>query len=190
MTILQCAKWLRVGLILALVAAPFFAQQPIPRPKFEDLHASAAVGNTGPAQGTRFWLDFLKAGGTLQAIRVCTHAEVPVIASIHFRYQSTGGKSALASIGEGGTCAPEHIVPAGATLVGFSGVGGWYIDQLRFHFSDNSTSPTYGGTGGDHEFSVTLRIKDDKHVGRVAGFFGTQDTGKLESLGLLYWAGA
>lgn len=121
----QSINWLRAIVLLVLAAAPFFAQQPIPRPKFEDLHASATVGNTGPAQGTRFWLDFLKTGGTLQAIRVCTHAEVPVIASIHFRYQTTGGKSALASIGEGGTCAPEHIVPPGATLVGFSGVGGW-----------------------------------------------------------------
>jgi hypothetical protein len=190
MTTLQSATWLRAAVLLALAAAPFHAQQPIARPKFEDLHASSPVGNTGPAQGARFWLDFLKAGGTLQAIRVCTHAEVPVIASIHFRYQTTLGRSALASIGEGGTCAAEYMVPAGVTLVGFSGVGGWYIDQLRFHFSDNSTTPTYGGTGGDHEFSVTLRKKEDKRVGRVAGFFGTQDGGKLESLGLLYWAGA
>lgn len=129
MAIIQSPPWLRPLGLLALTAAPFFAQQPIPRPKFEDLHASAPVGNRGPAQGTRFWLDFLKAGG-------------------------------------------------------FS------VDQLRFHLSNNSTTPTYGGTGVDHEFSVTLRKKDDKHVGRVVGFFGTQDVGRLESLGLLCWAGA
>lgn len=178
-----------LAVALAVASATLRAQQPIPRPKFEQQHASATVGNTGPAQGARFWLDFLKARGKLQAIRVCTHTDPQVIASIHFRYQTAGGKGAIASIGEGGTCAPEHIVPEGASLVGFSGVGGWYIDQFRFHFSDNSTTPTYGGVGGDHEFSITLRKKDDKYVGRLAGFFGTLDAGKLESLGMLYWAG-
>jgi hypothetical protein len=183
---------LRILLLLAALALPLSlrAQQPIARPKYEDLHASAAVGNTGPPHGRRFWLDFLKDGGKLEGIRVCTHPEVPVIASIQFRYQNSDGKGAIAFLGVGDNCAPEYAVPPGVSLVGISGAGGWFVDQIRFHFSDNSTTPAYGGTGGDHEFSLTLRKKDGKFVGRIVGFYGTEEGGKLESLGLLYWAGS
>ncbi len=159
-------------------------QEPIYHPKLGELHYSARVGAGGVTKGKPFMLDFLGEGDELRSIQVCTRTEkIQLIAAVHFGYGA--GKKAV--VGSGGVCAESFAVKPGLRLVGVSGAGGWWIDQIRFHFSDGSMTPLYGGKGGDHEFRLSLRQKEGQSLGRLSGFWGTMLDGMLESIGLLYW---
>jgi hypothetical protein len=172
----------------ALLAGWILPQQgPVARPKLGEVHHSPLMGGAANPQGKRFELNFLAEGARLEAITVCTEpGRLRLIASMRFRYRDAKGEAREAVVGSGGECHEEYVVASGARLAGIRGAGGWYVDRLQFQFTDGAQSPEYGGTGGDHEFELTLRKKAGRYMGRVIGMWGTMD-GRLESVGLVYW---
>lgn len=62
-------------------------------------------------------------------------------------------------------------------LTGISGRAGWYIDSIRFH-TNKRVSPTYGGVGGDREYSFITPAGYE-----VEGFFG-RSAWYVDSLGI------
>ena len=86
-----------------------------------------------------------------------------------------------------GTPQEKYIVPKDRKLVGISGAAGWYIDSLAFVFDNGSTTPKYGGEGGDLNFTLVLNKKQTgEYLGRLMGFWGSH-TSVLETIGLVFW---
>ena len=154
-----------------------------------EIHYSARVGGTIPTQGDTFLVQVLSEGDVLRRIQVGTNEEVnfQVVQALLLVVEDSVGQARELTIGNANSEWKESVeVPEGAELVGISGASGWWIGQIRFHFSDGSASDTFGGTGGDTDFRLLLSQRDKKWKGRWLGFWGTH-TNYLESLGLIFW---
>jgi predicted flap endonuclease-1-like 5' DNA nuclease len=76
-----------------------------------------------------------------------------VINALQFDYVDADG-NATGKPPIGGLGGEHHVfyLDDDEYLIGISGRAGWYIDSIRFH-TNRRVSPTYGGTGGDRDFS-------------------------------------
>lgn len=154
-----------------------------------EVHFSARVGGTVPTHGDTFLVQVLSEGDILRQIEVGVYQSdgFQVVQAIRFIVEDTTGQSQEILVGDPNSGRKENIeVPEGAELIGISGASGWWIDQIRFHFSDGSVSSTCGGSGGDTDFRLILSQREQKWKGRWLGVWGTQ-TDYLESLGLIFW---
>jgi hypothetical protein len=154
-----------------------------------EIHYSARVGGTVPTEGDTFLVRVLAEGDILRQLQVGVNRDVNfrVVQALLMVVEDSKGEIQELTIGNADSEWEERVeVPEGAELVGISGASGWWIDQIRFHFSDGSTSPTFGGTGGDTDFRLVLSQREGKRKGRWLGFWGTR-TNYLESLGLIFW---
>jgi hypothetical protein len=164
-----------------------WSTSPAARPGPGALHRSAPVGGVMGAVGEPFEIELFPSQERLHRVRVNVGDEpMHLIKGVAFEIVTAGGELEVHSVGsDTGTWEAWYSVPAGSTLTGISGASGWFIDGLRFHFSDGSMSPRYGGTYGDTEFHVELR-SGEEGIGRLRGLYGTVDDGLIETLGLIF----
>jgi hypothetical protein len=160
---------------------------PARKPRLGELHFGPAQGSGLPLTGTRFAQEFLPAGTHLVEVAACLHADSSrLVRALRFVTRDEHGNSRTITIGEPrGEWSANHAVPEGARLVGISGAGGWFVDRVRFHFSDGSASPLFGGSGGDYAFRQFIPERGGHPAGECRGLWGTWHDGFLESLGLL-----
>jgi hypothetical protein len=162
---------------------------PTSKPRLGEVHygnrAGGLIGQEGPTQQ----LLFLAEGDQLLRLQVGLTAAGNVVKALRFVVQQRSGAQAMYLFGEaiGAVWQPVVAVKKGRSLVGISGAGGWFIDNLRFHFDDGSTTPRYGGTGGDNDFQLLLTKSPKGHYrGRLMGLWGSA-TDQLESVGLVFF---
>lgn len=168
---------------ISLFAQPF--SLPERKARLGEIHYSARVGSTVVTEGERFRAMVIPEEGSLQSVQVAVQGSV--VHSLRFSYTDAQGKERVATVGkDDGNWQAPFAVPPGRTLVGISGAGGWWIDRLVFHLDDGTTSPAYGGGGGDTDFVLLLAQRDGNWKGRLMGFWGTVGE-HIESLGLVFW---
>ena len=158
---------------------------PAHKAQLGELHYSARVGSTVVTEGDSFRVMVVPDGGVLQSVQVSVAGSV--VHSLRFVFVDAQGEAHTTNVGpDDGDWQPPFEIPADRLLVGISGAGGWWIDAVRFHLDDGTTSPRYGGTGGDTECSLRLARRNDQWKGRLMGFWGTAGE-HVESLGLVFW---
>ena len=157
-----------------------------------DTHYSAPVGGVVGSQEERFFNEFLRRRDEIRSIEVAVSQQrnFRVIQCIRIRVDRRRGEDEIITIGNpAGADFQREFRPRGrAELVGISGRSGWYIDAIRFHFSDGDVTPMYGGEGGDTSFDLRLaEAYNGRYKGRVIGLYGTAGS-FVESLGLIFEA--
>ncbi len=188
LTRLNSVAWLLITLFL-LAVSPLLCAQPFILPdrkaNLGEVHYSARVGCTVGTEGERFQALVIPESGRLASVQVATAGSV--VHSLRFNYTDADGRAQTYLVGsDDGDWQKPFLIPPGHMLVGISGAGGWWIDRLVFHLNDGTTSPAYGGTGGDTDFRLLLAQRDGKWKGRLTGFWGTVGE-HIESLGLVFW---
>jgi hypothetical protein len=157
-----------------------------PRPGPGAVHFSSPIGNSQGGGGDPFAIEILQPGDQLKDIAVhVDDSPARVIKGIQFTVERRDEERVFIVGDPNGPWNDPFIVPPGAELMGFSGASGWYIDAIKFHFSDGTVSPQYGGSGGDTFFQLHLG-EQNQESGRVRGFHGTMSNGAIESLGLIF----
>ena len=179
---------------LLLLTLSTCARAPFPpnvKAKLGEVHYSPAVGGVLGSEEPTFEL-LLSEATPLVTIRVglTPDPNFRVVKVIEFKTLRTADNYRTDYVGspEGDTdWQPVITVPAGHTVRGISGRGGWFIDAISFHFTDGSRSPEFGGAGGDTDFRILLAETPlGQPRGRLLGFYGTAG-GLVESLGLVFW---
>lgn len=176
------------ALAFLLGVFPLAAQSfsvPLHKAKLGEIHYSARVGSTVVAEGDSFRVIVVPEGGALKSVQVAVVGSV--VHGLRFVCSDAQGKTRTTTVGDStGRWYNPFVIPPERHLVGISGAGGWWIDALRFHLDDGTTSPLYGGAGGDTDFTLLLARRNGAWKGHLMGFWGT--TGEhLESLGLVFW---
>lgn len=168
-----------------------FIVNPSERPGLGELHMSSLIGGTHGRNGSEFMQEIIPVGWKLTGIQANVgENNLHLVRGIRFSLEDSTGAAQEKMIGdERGEWLALYNVPDGAELVGISGASGWYIDAIQFHFSDGSATPSYGGSGGDTIFDIRLNKKDDRHKGRIRGFYGSRDRQGIETLGLVFEPG-
>lgn len=138
--------------------------------------SNAKIGPSGGKGGLPFEGYEIPVGARVRQIRV-THGWF--VDSIQVAYADVNGTlQALPGIGGHGEREHLFILDADEYLVGVSGRSGAYVDSIRFH-TNKRVSPTYGGAGGDVEFSFLAPEGSE-----VVGFFGRADW-YIDAIGIL-----
>lgn len=170
-----------VLLLSLLIAIPAPAQPP----KGQGAH-SPLMGNT--AAGKEFKAEVIPDGGRLVSIQANVGPWKQfgdVIKGVKFVYEDAKGKRQTAQIGPcDGKWEKAFDVPAGAQLVGVSGSYGLVIDNLQFHFSDGTKTPSYGGKDGDLDFHLAVKPHEGRLPYIVRGLHGKATDTSLLAIGL------
>ena len=147
------------------------------------IHYSAPVGGFFGARGKKIQEEFLHPDDQLRSLQVLLNQDSNLVIGMRFNVLR-GDSTHIHHIGnQSGVWTKAFLVNPGKTLIGISGASGWYIDALRFHFSDGTMTPLYGGSGGDTEFKLIIKPEG---TSRIRGFHGTFDHIGLETLGLIF----
>lgn len=179
-----------IGLAWLSFAAP--AQVPFREPdhkaRLGELHYGNRAGGLIAQEGPTVVTMVREEGETLETIEVAVTPPGHLVKGLRLGVRRADGSLKSVAFGNpDGRWLPQFRVPPGRVLVGISGACGWFVDNLRFHFDDGSTTPLYGGTGGDTAFQLLLaRRADGTLKGRFRGFWGSS-TEFLESIGLLFF---
>jgi hypothetical protein len=123
-----------------MVTNPSFSNK---RANLGEMHYSALIGGVNGARGTQFVTEFLEAGSQVTQIQVGTGpAPGNVIKALRFDVL-TATRTTAVTIGasDNASWQPPYSVSAGRTWSGISGASGWYLDNIRFHFDDGTTTP-------------------------------------------------
>ncbi len=162
---------------------------PTRKPLLGDVHLGNRVGGVLAQEGPTTQLVCMEEGDRLLSIRVSLQEKTKLVAGIRMEVLKKDKQTRTYDFGTpgGGAWQPAYKVRAGSELTGISGAAGWFVDRLRFHFSDGSTTPLYGGTGGDNDFQLLIARNEQGELrGRWLGFWGSA-TDKLESIGLVFF---
>lgn len=173
---------------MMLATQPAF-QEPTTKARLGEMHYSSLIGGTVGARGKKFTCELIGAKDRVLTLQVALSKEKSrIIKALRFETMSERGARNVKICGNetNADWQPVFAIPEGRQLVGISGASGWYVDNLRFHFDDGSTTPLYGGTGGDTEFRVLLNKSDGQWKGHLRGFWGLSATA-IEALGLIFW---
>ncbi len=164
-------------------------QAPAHKPKLGEIHLGNRVGGTLAQEGPTQQLICLQEGDQLHSIQTCLTPQQNVVKGIRMEVLKKDGKMQTYVFGDTtqGAWQPVYQVKKGQLLTGISGVSGWFVDSIRFHFNDGTTTPLYGGGGGDNDYQLILSRNRQKQLrGRWMGFWGSA-TNQLESIGLVFW---
>jgi purine nucleosidase len=159
------------------------------KPNLGEVHYGNRVGGLIGQEGPTTELLCLAEDDQIQQIRVCLTPQQNVVKGFELTIQQPNGTIKTETFGHtgGGAWQPPFKVKKGLKLIGIQGAAGWFIDRISFSFDDKSTTPSYGGTGGDHDFSLQITQSPKGHFrGRVMGFWGSATT-QLESIGLVFF---
>ncbi len=168
---------LSLGLVLIQAHAGFSAE---PRTK------SPRAGTDAGKQ--KFDTPFVPEDAWLVSIEVNTGVEygTTVVKGFRFIGETAEGKRVTRVAGPAdGSYQAAIELKRGVEVVGITGKHGALIDSIRFHFSDGTSSPILGGSGGGEEFWLLIQKKDGKYRGHVRGLFGLAEREGITSVGLL-----
>jgi predicted flap endonuclease-1-like 5' DNA nuclease len=125
------------------------------------------IGVSGGEGGIPIKDYVIPAGARIREVQVTSGWFVD---SIQVAYVDAGGsKQALPGFGGNGAEEHQFALEEDEYLVGISGRSAQYLDSIRFH-TNRRVSPTYGGDGGDAEYSFLAPEGSE-----VVGFFGSAD---------------
>jgi hypothetical protein len=164
-------------------------KEPTSKPKLGETHYGNRVGGLIGQEGKTTELICLEEGDRIEEIRVCLTPQLNVVKGFELKIQKKGGITKKAIFGSimDGVWQPTFKVENGQKLIGISGAAGWFIDNISFQFDDNSSTPTYGGKGGDNDFKLHItKSQKGQFRGRLMGFWGSSTT-QLESIGLVFY---
>jgi purine nucleosidase len=171
-------------------------QMPTTKPRLGEVHYGNRVGGLTGQEGKTTHLICIEEGDQIQDIKVCLTKALNVVKGFEMSVLKKNNTVKTYTFGENtdlsrdnreGVWQPIFKVKKGVQLVGISGAAGWFIDNLRFHFDDGSTTPLYGGKGGDNDFKLVITKNDKGQLrGRLIGFWGSY-TNQLETLGLVFF---
>lgn len=164
-------------------------EQPRSKPFLNDLHFGNLIGGTIAHEAPIVTCMILEKEDQLKTIQVFTNKNSGLVAGIRFGVVSKSKQNRIVDFGDfSGNKQKIIFLKNNQKLIGISGSYGWFIDGLVFHFSDGTTSPRYGGKGGDLTFQqIFNRNKNSTFKGNWCGIYGSF-TDQLESIGLCFWA--
>ncbi len=168
-------------------STPFLT--PSHKPLLGDIHFGNRVGGEIAQEGQTQKLICLENGARLQSIQVNLTTAKNVVKGIKMTVLEGNQKLKTYAFGDtNGVWMPKVMLKKNQNLVGISGSMGWFIDAIRFHFSDGSQTQLFGGGGGDIAFrQVFNKNKKQEYKGRWIGFWGSA-TDQLETIGLVFMA--
>jgi hypothetical protein len=173
----------RLSFLVLLCSCGLIAAQTTTEPNSKSPLAASNAGKE------KFEGEFVPTGGKVFTIEVNTgnwRNIATIVKGFRFVGEDAKGKRFETVIGPvDGKYAKAIEVKPGVDVVGISGKHGLGIDSIRFHFSDGTTSPVFGGNGGSEEYRLMLAKKDGKYVGSVRGIFGRATEDTITGLGLL-----
>jgi|GEM_PF-1931552 len=154
------------------------------------LHYSAPMGNAQGAKGEHFFKQVLPPNSKLTGIQVNAGAlgndSFTVIRGIKFFVEKDGVlEEILIGLSEG-NWQEKFELHQEAELVGINGASGWWLDKIQFVFSNGSTTPLYGGKGGDTTFNLKLNQQKGEYGGRIRGFHGIYNDLGITTIGLIF----
>lgn len=163
-------------------------QEPHAKARLGEMHYSSLIGGTVGTRGKKFACELIGAKDRVLSLQVAlSNDKLRIVKALRFETMNERGEQTVKTCGNetNADWQPTFTIPAGRQLVGISGASGWYVDNLRFHFDDGSTTPLYGGKGGDTEFRVLLNKTNGQWKGHLRGFWGLSETA-IEALGLIF----
>lgn len=174
--------------VICLAQTPF--REPDHKARLGETHYGNRVGGLVAQEGQTVVVLIQDSTETLRSIQVCVEKRpgFGIVKGFRIEVGRANGSTKTVTFGnQDGIWENRYLVPTGRKLVGISGACGWFIDNLRFHFDDRSTTPLYGGTGGDTTFQLRLTQKTNgDYKGRFMGFWGSW-TQFLETIGLVFY---
>ncbi len=186
----------KIGLLIIFLTLKFSAfsqlgswQTPDHKPLLGDIHYGNRVGGEIAQEGPTQKLICLEKGSRLLRIQVNVTQARNVVKGIKMIIVDEKKQEKIFAFGDTTCIWLENInLQKNQTLVGISGTMGWFIDSIRFHFSDGRQTRLFGGSGGDIAFQqVFNRSKKGYYKGRWIGFWGSA-TDQLETIGLVFMA--
>lgn len=186
----------KIGALVSimLLALTAFAQSkswivPTHKPLLADIHYSNRVGGEIAQEGRTQKLICLEKDSRLTSIQVNVTAAKNVVKGLKMSIRDANNLERILAFGDTTGIWQEKItLKRNQKLVGISGQSGWFIDAIRFHFSEGSQTRLFGGRGGDVAFSqIFNRSKKGYYKGRWIGFYGSS-TDQLETIGLVFMA--
>jgi hypothetical protein len=164
-------------------------KEPAKKAQLGEMHYGPLVGGTTGTEGTKFALEFFQSTkDKLKAIQVgLTTGKAKVVRAITFVIERASKKMDTLTIGaQDCDWQPWYNLKKNQILIGISGAGGWFIDAIQFHFNNGSTTPVYGGNGGDNDFKLTVhKKKNNLFTSELRGLWGTI-ANNIETLGLVH----
>ncbi len=156
------------------------------KPLLGEVHYGNRIGGVQAQEGRSIQMISFEENDNLNSIQVFLN-EDQIVTGFKLEVERKGGIKVF-SFGNLNSFPQEiFFVQKNAKLVGISGTSGWFIDSLAFIFDDGSSTPKYGGTGGDLNFKLVLNKKPTGiYLGRLMGFWGSH-TDLLETIGLVFW---
>ena len=152
------------------------------------LHYSAPVGGVQGGSGHLFEEQTIPPENKLVGLQVnIGDPPLKVVKAIKFRVKDTDGIIYENVVGSpAGSWQREVVVKDDVELVGISGASGWWIDSIKFHFSDGTSTSAFGGGGGDTDFSLMLKKKNGNYDGRLRGVHGKYNSEGIVTLGFIF----
>jgi hypothetical protein len=164
-------------------------KEPTTKPKLGEIHYGNRVGGLIGQEAKTTQLLCLEENDQLLQIRVCLTPRLNVVKGFELKILKKDGlvKSETFGNTNDGVWQIPFKVKKGQKLIGISGAAGWFIDNISFQFDDRTTTPTYGGKGGDNDFRLHITKSPKGYFrGRLMGFWGSSTT-QLESIGLVFF---
>lgn len=156
------------------------------KPLLGEIHYGNRVGGVQAQEGKSLQLIAFEENDVLKCIQVFL-SDRQIVTGFELQVEKKGVAHTFSFGNLEGSPQEKYFVPKNRKLVGIQGASGWFIDSIAFVFDDGSTTPRYGGGGGDLDFSLVLNKKPSgKYLGRLMGFWGSS-TNLLETIGLVFW---
>lgn len=120
-----------------------------------EIHYGNRVGGIQAQEGKSIEVIVFEESDVLNGIQVFL-SEHKVVTGFQLEVEQEKGTKIFSFGNTSSIPQKRYCVPSNLRLVGISGASGWYIDSLAFTFDDGSSTPRYGGVGGDVNFRLEL----------------------------------
>jgi purine nucleosidase len=162
---------------------------PNSKPKLGEVHYGNRIGGLIGQEGKTTELICIEDGDQIQQIKVALNQAQNIVKGFQMDVLKKDGSLKNYEFGntKDGIWQKNIAIKKGIKLIGISGAAGWFVDNISFQFSDGSSSPIYGGKGGDNDYKLHI-TKNEKGQfrGSLMGFWGSS-TDVLESIGLVFY---
>jgi purine nucleosidase len=164
-------------------------KNPHSKPKLGEVHYGYRVGGLIGQEGKTNELICIEENEQVTQIKVALNQSLNIVKGFQIEVLKKDGSLKSYDFGntKDGLWQKPFIVKKGAKLIGVSGAAGWFVDNISFQTSDGSSSPIYGGKGGDTDYKLHIsKNEKGQFRGRLMGFWGSS-TDFLESIGLVFY---